>query len=560
MTTPISGRSRSTVRSDSSPSTTSQPSPAPALPPSWAISPPTSHAGSRPSSARTNAIIPVVVVFPCAPATTIARRSETSSARNSARRRAGHRRVRARDDGLPPLRHDRLGRDPHLDRPRAGADTASRPGPSRRPRLPTRARGTRTTRARRRRSRRTRGAYPRAAASAISSSAISSAASGRAIERIAARIDFEPRRIGEQLLDERGDAVELRLGHDDGAAAALEVPRVQRLVVGGRVRVRDEDRGRARRGELPDRAACPRDREIGRSEGGAELGRRRDEDVVVPVHPPAQALVVALARDVQHRRALVAVRLDREVVEAARAGERAEERDHRCLPRQVEATAALFLRDAAMVGGHRPAGDAVLRAVPARDAVGEEDAPRERRRQPVGEAEVGVRLRQRGGQLLPPGRVDHRPGDVAAAAEDDVRPPPLQDRRAGARRTAGAHAASGGAPPTAGAGSPEISKVSSSYPASGTSLASTRSGDPANVTLTPRSRSAAATASDGRTCPAVPPAAIRARNSLGLPLIASDVKEDPDGREQYDEARPAVGDERERNPGQRRDAQHGARD
>src|SRR5687767_1100190 len=102
-----------------------------------------------------------------------------------------------------------------------------------------------------------------------------------------------------------------------------------------------------------------------------------------------------------------------------------------------------------------------------------------------------------------------------------------------------------------------MSKVSSSNPASGTSLASTRSGDPANVTLTPRSRRAAATASDGRTCPAVPPAAISARNSLWGPLIASDVKEDPDGREQYDEARAAVGDERQRDPGQRRDAQHG---
>ncbi len=196
---------------------------------------------------------------------------------------------------------------------------------------------------------------------------------------------------------------------------------------------------------MPDAASSqtvPPAREIARS-GAARAAPnsvgRRDEDVVVPVHPPAQALVVALARDVQHRRAFVAVGVDREVVEAARARERAEERDHRRLPRQVEAAAALFLRDAAMVGGHRPAGDAVLRAVPPRDAVGEEDAPRERRRQPVGEAEVGVRLRQRGGKLLPPGGVDHRPGDVAAAAEDDVRPPPLQDRCARARGAAGAH-------------------------------------------------------------------------------------------------------------------------
>src|SRR5918994_1071845 len=44
-----------------------------------------SQAGSRPSSAKVKAIIPVVVVLPCAPATTIARRSETSSERKAAR-------------------------------------------------------------------------------------------------------------------------------------------------------------------------------------------------------------------------------------------------------------------------------------------------------------------------------------------------------------------------------------------------------------------------------------------------------------------------------------------
>src|SRR5262249_37370979 len=51
------------------------------------ISPPIANAGSRPSCDRTYATIPVVVVLPCAPATTIESRSETSSARNSARER-----------------------------------------------------------------------------------------------------------------------------------------------------------------------------------------------------------------------------------------------------------------------------------------------------------------------------------------------------------------------------------------------------------------------------------------------------------------------------------------
>src|SRR5581483_1202954 len=88
------------------------------------------------------------------------------------------------------------------------------------------------------------------------------------------------------------------------------------------------------------------------------------------------------------------------------------------------------------------------------------------------------------------------------------------------------------------------------YPCSGTSRASTRSGDPANVTAAPRARSVSATASDGARCPTVPPAAIRHRSSLCSGMATSDVKEDPDAEERDHEARPAVRDERERNPGQ----------
>src|SRR5881392_1953606 len=101
-------------------------------------------------------------------------------------------------------------------------------------------------------------------------------------------------------------------------------------------------------------------------------------------------------------------------------------------------------------------------------------------------------------------------------------------------------------------GRPETANVSSSYPASGTSRASTRSGDPANVTLTPRARSSSATASAGRTCPAVPPAAIRHRSSLLSRMANGDVKEHAHGRELDDEARAAVGDERKRDPRERR--------
>src|SRR5205085_4056412 len=106
-------------------------------------------------------------------------------------------------------------------------------------------------------------------------------------------------------------------------------------------------------------------------------------------------------------------------------------------------------------------------------------------------------------------------------------------------------------------GRPATSKVSSSKPASGTSRASTRSGDPANVTRTPCVSSSSATASDGSTWPAVPPAAIRHRSSLFRCTATGDVKEDPDGQEHHDQRGAAVGDERQGNPGQRGKAQDG---
>src|SRR3954454_14742300 len=82
-----------------------------------------------------------------------------------------------------------------------------------------------------------------------------------------------------------------------------------------------------------------------------------------------------------------------------------------------------------------------------------------------------------------------------------------------------------------------------------------RSGDPANVTWTPRRTSASATASDGATCPAVPPAAIRHRSCRSR-ATAGDVKEDPDRQQRDHETRTAVRDERERDSGQRGEPEH----
>src|SRR6187402_3667201 len=104
-------------------------------------------------------------------------------------------------------------------------------------------------------------------------------------------------------------------------------------------------------------------------------------------------------------------------------------------------------------------------------------------------------------------------------------------------------------------GSPETENVSSSKPASGTSRVSTRSGDPANVTWTSRAASASATASDGSTWPAVPPAAIRHLSGC-FSTLSRDVKEDARRGERDNEARAPVRDERERDSRQRSETEH----
>src|SRR4029078_13361153 len=93
-------------------------------------------------------------------------------------------------------------------------------------------------------------------------------------------------------------------------------------------------------------------------------------------------------------------------------------------------------------------------------------------------------------------------------------------------------------------------RVSGWNPVAVTSRASARSGDPANVTRTPRATSASATASDGSTWPAVPPAAIRDLSSRRYGMSRA-VKEDADRGQRHNEARASVGDEWKRDPGQR---------
>ena len=76
--------------------------------------------------------------------------------------------------------------------------------------------------------------------------------------------------VDQELLDQRGNAIELGLGDDDRAARSFQVPGVLRLVIGGRMRIRDEHRRQPGGRELPDRAAGAGDRKIGSAVGGAE--------------------------------------------------------------------------------------------------------------------------------------------------------------------------------------------------------------------------------------------------------------------------------------------------
>jgi hypothetical protein len=71
--------------------------------------------------------------------------------------------------------------------------------------------------------------------------------------------------------------------------------------------------------------------------------------------------------------------------------------------------------------GNRAPDDSVLGLAQPVDGIRQEDAAGERRREPVREAEMGVRLGE-GGADAPQARCEHdRPGDEPAAAENDVR-------------------------------------------------------------------------------------------------------------------------------------------
>ena len=236
-----------------------------------------------------------------------------------------------RDDRLPPRRRRRLAPQVDLDPlERAHEDrVAGRPTPA--PRRRGRGRRSRRRTCRSRRSRRSRAAAPpeRAlSAGQVRSPPRRSCPPHRREPSRASRCASPRAAPGRRAMLRRARArVSISaFGHDDRSSASLEVTGIERLVVGGRVRIRDEDRRSPGGGELPDRPSSARDGEVGRREDVCRSGRsapsgrsRRGAT------RGAKSGVVALARDVQHGRAVVAPGRDRHLVERRRTGERSED-------------------------------------------------------------------------------------------------------------------------------------------------------------------------------------------------------------------------------------------
>ena len=202
--------------------------------------------------------------------------------------------------------------------------------------------------------------------------------------------------------------------------------RVLGLVVRGRLRVRDQDRGPARGGDLEDGAARARDHEVAGRERVGERVHVLDHLVAGRV---ADALThlreVACARDVQHvhpgqcRRTAArftdrAPMLPPNTTTALRVRRDTEPRP-RCLAVGLEHRA----RD-------RAAGDEVTLALAAFDRKRKAHPAREAGEHAVREAEVAVGLAQDERRAPRHRGQPHGPGDVSAAGEHRVRADALE--------------------------------------------------------------------------------------------------------------------------------------
>ena len=261
------------------------------------------------------------------------------------RRSPGTLRIRRRDDRLPAVGNDGLGRDLDRDAVERRRGTACAPGPSRRPPRPTRARAARSRTARRLRSRRTRGAGP-----FIGSPARRARRRSRprrsAARPAASRRSSAPAAASSSSSERTSSGTSSRSSSRTMIAppASHEVLCVERLVIAGCERIRHEDRRLAGRRDLPDGRAGAREHEVAGRDRRAEPLRLGEHAVVVAARAAPHEVEVTLAGHVQDRRPARAPRVDDELVQRLRAGERAEHPEHAPVARQLEDRAPRLLR------------------------------------------------------------------------------------------------------------------------------------------------------------------------------------------------------------------------
>ena len=231
----------------------------------------------------------------------------------------------------------------------------------------------------------------------------------------------------------------IRLGDEHRGSRRREVTRVLRLVVARCVRIGNENRRRPRGRELVDRPAGPREGEVGRGKRGAEVVCERQQPVAVPPHATAQQREVSLSGEMENERPIVRERIDDDLIDGSGALAPAVDQEQRSLERQLEPPPSVIAGDRSRAGGYGTPRHAVLRARSARDREGEEHATGERQGEPVGQAQVRIRFHDRRGDPAGCRGKHHRARHVAAAAEDDVRATPLEDRSTREGRLAGKH-------------------------------------------------------------------------------------------------------------------------
>src|SRR5690242_5807403 len=220
--------------------------------------------GSSPSRSRQNAIIALVVVLPCAPATTIERCSETSSASSSARGRPATRPANAVETYTShPAGGDGGSGEIVTSIPsrcaRYGVSTRSQPATSAPHACAT-------------------SAYALMPAPPMPAIQMRLPVSGCELDELigdplgcigpcgcahGCRHRLEPRPVGEQRLDQLRHAASLRLRNDDGAPRALEPFRVLALVAAGGELAGNENGRKPRGRKLPDRSSGARDGDVG---------------------------------------------------------------------------------------------------------------------------------------------------------------------------------------------------------------------------------------------------------------------------------------------------------